>query len=249
MVIAGDGSTDPAADLKRLAASTDALLGALDTLTDAQVRIPSTLPGWTRGHVLTHIARNADAMGNLVTWAVSGVRTPMYPSAEARNADIEAGADRPAADIVADVAGSADRLAAALTALAAAGPEATARTVVFGTAQGPGRPASRIAPHRRREVEVHRADLGLGYRPEDWPEDFVRETLDDLSRHPRRAAEAGIAALVTDDGVRWPLADGADRTIELIGPASSLAAWLLGRPAPVSLSTSDGSPVPPPPPF
>ena len=32
-------------------------------------RAPSALPGWTRAHVLTHLARNADAMVNLLTWA------------------------------------------------------------------------------------------------------------------------------------------------------------------------------------
>lgn len=249
MVSAGTGSPDPAAALQHLAASTSSLLRALDGLTDDQVRAASALPGWTRGHVLTHLSRNADGMGNLVTWAVSGVRTPMYPSAEARNADIEAGAGRPARELVADVAGSADRLAGALTALVAAGPEALARSVVFGTAQGPGRPAHRIASHRRREVEVHRADLDLDYRPQDWPADFVRQTLDDVSGHPRGVAEAGIAALVSDDGTRWPLATRAGTTTELIGSPSSLAAWLLGRTPPAALSTSDASPVPPPPPF
>src|SRR5256885_15091039 len=60
---------------------------------------PSLLPGWTRGHVLTHVARNGDGLGNLLRWARTGTETPMYASREARRADIEAGAGRSAAEI------------------------------------------------------------------------------------------------------------------------------------------------------
>ena len=54
-------------------------------LTDSQARAPSLLPGWTRGHVVTHLARNADALRNLLTWARTGIPTPMYPSRQARD--------------------------------------------------------------------------------------------------------------------------------------------------------------------
>src|ERR1041385_6710494 len=56
---------------------------------------PSRLPGWTRGHVVTHVARNAEALTRLLAWARTGIEPPMYPSAQARDADIEAGAARP----------------------------------------------------------------------------------------------------------------------------------------------------------
>ena len=45
---------------------------------------PSLLPGWSRGHVLTHLARNADGAVNLLTWARTGVETPQYVSQEQR---------------------------------------------------------------------------------------------------------------------------------------------------------------------
>ena len=48
------------------------------------------LPGWTVGHVLTHVARNADAYTNLLTWARTGVETPAYASPEAREALLRA---------------------------------------------------------------------------------------------------------------------------------------------------------------
>ena len=98
--------------LDRLAAATGRLLATASALSDAQAREPSLLPGWTRGHVLCHIARNADGMVNLLNWARTGTETPMYASAESRTADIEAGAGRHAAELTADVRESAARFAA-----------------------------------------------------------------------------------------------------------------------------------------
>jgi hypothetical protein len=45
---------------KELSTATDSLVDGIGRLTDADARGPSLLPGWTRGHVLTHLARNAD---------------------------------------------------------------------------------------------------------------------------------------------------------------------------------------------
>ena len=80
------------ADLLALDEATSRLVRTADALTDAEAAGPSLLPGWTRGHVLTHLARNADALVGLVDGALTGVAAPMYPSVEARAADIEAGA-------------------------------------------------------------------------------------------------------------------------------------------------------------
>src|SRR6266550_7232301 len=105
--------------LDRLAAATDRLLATAAALSDARAREPSLLPGWSRGHVLTHIARNADGLANLLRWAGTGRETPMYASAASRTADIEAGAGRPAAELAADVAGTAEAFAAEAASLPA----------------------------------------------------------------------------------------------------------------------------------
>jgi len=34
--------------------------------------------------------------------------------------------------------------------------------------------------HRLREVEMHHVDLGVGYTPRDWPEDYVAWDLEVL---------------------------------------------------------------------
>ncbi|HSN07046.1 MAG TPA: maleylpyruvate isomerase family mycothiol-dependent enzyme, partial [Candidatus Angelobacter sp.] len=83
-----------AADLAALDASTASLARTLAAVDDEVARRPSLLPDWSVGHVLTHVARNADGMVRLVDWALTGVPQPMYDSLDARNADIEAGAGR-----------------------------------------------------------------------------------------------------------------------------------------------------------
>ncbi|MGH3319683.1 MAG: maleylpyruvate isomerase N-terminal domain-containing protein, partial [Streptosporangiaceae bacterium] len=93
-----------------LTVATDRLVATIDGLSDEDVRGPSLLPGWTRGHVLAHIARNADAMRNLVTSARTGADIPMYPSRERRDADIERDAPRPSAEHRRDLAESARAL-------------------------------------------------------------------------------------------------------------------------------------------
>src|SRR5262245_10304249 len=89
--------------IEAVEAATESLYASIAGLTEPQAREASLLPGWSRGHVLTHIARNADALTNLVTWARTGVETPMYSSRDQRAADIEAGSGRPAVQLVEDV--------------------------------------------------------------------------------------------------------------------------------------------------
>jgi maleylpyruvate isomerase len=116
------------------------LTGQLATLTDKQVVQPCALPGWTRAHLLTHLARNADALLNLVRWAETGTETPMYPGGSGqREADIEADVTRPPDVIRRDVTQSADRLDRALAAL-----PTDAWTRMVRNAQGQPIPASRI---------------------------------------------------------------------------------------------------------
>src|SRR5688500_14161714 len=80
--------------LDALERADERLLQAVTELGDAAVRGASGLPGWSRGHLLTHLARNADALLNLVIWARTGVEHPMYASRADRDADIEEGANR-----------------------------------------------------------------------------------------------------------------------------------------------------------
>lgn len=71
--------SDPGSLSQRIRTTTARLAATAAALTDDQVREPSLLPGWSRGHVLTHVARNADGLRNLLIWARTGVETPQYP--------------------------------------------------------------------------------------------------------------------------------------------------------------------------
>ena len=82
-------------NLARLADASARLLTTVDGLSDEEVRGPSGLSGWSRGHLITHLARNADGIRNMLLCARTGEDAFMYPSGALRNADIEAGATRP----------------------------------------------------------------------------------------------------------------------------------------------------------
>jgi maleylpyruvate isomerase len=219
----GAGGRDLQAALDEMAEATDRLLTSVDGLSEHACREPSLLPGWSRGHVLTHLARNADGPANLALAAVTGDGRPMYPGGpDARETAIEAGAGRHPADLRIDLADSAERL---LEAFADFPPEAQAREVAMrsgATAYGWEIPAIRT-----REVEIHHVDLDAGYTPDDWSPDFAARTLDQLSPFFRDNRDCPVGVLAATDGHgRWEVA-GAGPT--LAGPRSALVGWLTGR--------------------
>ncbi|HEY5880472.1 MAG TPA: maleylpyruvate isomerase N-terminal domain-containing protein, partial [Nakamurella sp.] len=61
-----------AGDIGRLQRESGMAMGTVASLDDDEVSKPSKCDGWTRAHVITHLARGADAMTNLATWAVTG---------------------------------------------------------------------------------------------------------------------------------------------------------------------------------
>jgi len=211
----------------RLAVATGRLLATATTLSDAQVREPSLLPGWTRGHVLTHIARNADGLGNLLRWARAGTEIPMYASAEARSKDIEAGSGRPAADLVTDVRESA----AAFAAEAATVPDG-AWTVQVRALNGPPFPAIGVLDRRLSEVEIHHVDLAAGYTPGDWPADFVTDALSRVADSFTGRDDAP-RCLIWADGAPHGYRIGPEHPdtprVIVHGPAADVLAWLIGR--------------------
>src|SRR5690349_18912052 len=113
--------------------------GLVERLTDDELAAPSALPDWSRAHVVAHLARNADALVNLLDWARTGVETPMYPSREARDAGIEATVALPPAELRADYAAACARFAEAVEATPAEAWTATLRNM-----QGRELPASDV---------------------------------------------------------------------------------------------------------
>jgi len=164
----------PDRDLDLVRDAQAALASHLESLAAGSVdpAAPSLLPGWSLGHVLTHLARNADGLTRVLEGAERGEALEQYPGgAESRNAAIEAGAGRPWPDLVADVRESGARFAAQVA--------AQQRWDGGGVnARGRAIPAAEVPFLRVREVFVHHADLGLpGYGPQQWPGEYAREEL------------------------------------------------------------------------
>jgi maleylpyruvate isomerase len=173
---------------------------AVAGLSAADLRRPTALPGWTRAHVVAHVVANARALGNLVHWAATAERTPMYESATQRADEIERGARQPAEVLASSVSRSARALAEAMAAL---GSEQWERWVV--TAQDRKVRASEVPWMRAREVCVHAVDLGAGATFADLPDDFLAALEEDVTA---RRGEV-------------PLVDA---------PLPERIAWLTGRP-------------------
>ncbi len=232
---------DPAAlraALDEMAASTDRLLATVDGLDDAALRAPSRLPGWTRAHVLTHVARNADGLVNLTTWARTGEETPMYAGGQAgRAAEIEAGVDRHIGDVRLDISDSAERL---LGAFADFPDEGLTRELVFGA--GTAVFGWEIPLIRIREIEIHHVDVDAGYTPAHWSEEFANRTLDQLAPFFRDERDMPVGRLTASDSDRtWEVAAAGPA---LTGPTNALLAWLTGRSSGDGLQLDTGDPVP-----
>ncbi|RKN06266.1 maleylpyruvate isomerase family mycothiol-dependent enzyme [Streptomyces radicis] len=179
------------------AEGTALLLATVEGLTDDELSGPSALPGWTRRHVLAHVASNAEALGRLLHWARTGERTPMYASPERRAADIEEGARRPAPQLRSWARESAEALAAASAEL----PQRAWSAEVV-TAQGRTVTAAEVPWMRAREVCVHAVDLAAGVTFADLPEGFCAALAAEVTA--RRAARdelpaAGLAGLTPPD--------------------------------------------------
>lgn len=148
-----------------------ALQADLEGLDDATARAPSLLPGWSVGHLLTHLARNGDSVVWRLEGAALGELRDQYPGGlEQRRADIDSGAARPVAELVADVRASSAAVARVMAELPEAAWDAPSRT-----SRGVVEPSRDAVFSRWREVVVHHGDLG--FRPVLLPGGLVSEWL------------------------------------------------------------------------
>ncbi len=206
------------------------LTDAVEGLDDVAMRRPSLLPGWTRGRVVSLLARNAAGLVNLLLWARTGVEHPMYASRADRDADIEEGSRRMAAVLREDLTAASDRFLTAVEELPA---EAWDAQVVL--ASGRQIDACTVPWLRWQEVSVHLVDLDAGVGFGDLPEGHEERLLDWV------VTEFAERADVPPVRLRVDLADGRQRSWELAGntlgsdspdvggPAPTVLAWLTGR--------------------
>jgi maleylpyruvate isomerase len=168
-----------------LADSATRFLGTAQALTDDELRDASGLPGWTRAHVLTHVARAADSRTRMLRAAQAGRVGRQYPSEEARAEAIAAGACRPPAVIRADAHRA---VRDCLTAIRRHPSQLWDAPAIWLRAAR--RPVRGVVPSLRGELEYHHVDLAAGYQPADWPGDFVATELSRVTGLMDRRADA-----------------------------------------------------------
>ncbi|BBH67033.1 maleylpyruvate isomerase [Actinoplanes sp. OR16] len=224
---------DPLVLMTDVEQSTEALLREAEGWDPSVVAEPSGLPGWTVGHVLTHLARNAEAYTNLLVWARTGVETPAYANPAAREEGIEAGCRRPLAEQLGDLRAAHDRFADAAAAMPAAAWAAHLPPI--------GQSAAGVPWARLREVEVHRVDLDRGYTPADWTDAFALRLLREIVA---AAPEGSPALTLRPLGLEHPLQLGEGDGPAVSGPTKSLAAWLAGRAGGADLTVSPDGELP-----
>ena len=198
----------------------------------ADLRAPSLCEGWSRAHVLAHVARNAEAIQRLAQWAVDGQPRPMYPGGtHVRAAEIEAGAAKPgpaSPDDPRPAGAFADDLAATAAALdphlvALGGGLAVDEVEMRGGLMVPPLVLPRL---RLREVVFHHVDLDDGFGFADVEPELVRAFVDDAVGRLTATAGAPGLRVVSDEGDMWVVADGA---VTVRGARAALLLWLARR--------------------
>jgi maleylpyruvate isomerase len=202
-----------------------------------QVAAPCRLPGWSRGHVLSHLSRNADALTNLLTWARTGVESRMYATPDARDDDILAGAGRGLPEQLADLTASGARFLAAAREV----PEDRQPFLVL-SGQGRQIPAHEIPWLRVREVWLHLVDLDAGYDIGILPDGVAWTLTEDVAAALTPRTEVLADLRVSGYGtIRLgtvpPAGEASPRTV-IQGSPQQLAGWLTGRSAPAGLAAT-----------
>jgi maleylpyruvate isomerase len=173
--------------------ATQRLLDEARLMAGPDLRAPSLLPGWSRAHVLAHLARGANAMRNLLIGARAGQDRPAYASPQARDADIHKSAAAEAEELVNDLASSA----MALRTVARQLPDQAWRYQVR-VLDSPRFPASQLLIRRLAEVELHHCDLGIGYGHDQWTAVFAAMELGE----PMRSQRAERLGYIQPESVR-----------------------------------------------
>lgn len=225
---------DQPIDLDHLADAGQRLTRTVDGLHDDDWSADSLLPGWTRAHVVAHLALNGEALTGVLAGMLDNEPVPMYASAEARDHDIEELAAAERSEL-------RERLLASLTAFAE-----TAQAVPDNAWSGrfervPGGqalPLDAVPLMRVREIEIHHADLGLAYTAEDWPHSFAEVVVDGMVR--RLEPQRGFRVRPLDSERTWEVGEVAEDGVVVTGPVAHLAWWLTGRPPSDQVTSSRG---------
>lgn len=224
-------------NLALLDRETATLLTTVEGLTTQDLTRATLCAGWTVGHVLTHLSRNAEALLNLVRWAVDGAERDAYASDAARTADIEAGAGRDLQDLVTDLRSSGARFRREAEELCGPAGEATVHSRLGTPVTG-----AQVIAMRSLEVVFHHVDLLAGYTFDDADPAWVARTM---SRGARRwdALPQAPGLTLRPSGLAPLDIGGGGESVN--GTAGALLLWL-ARGRADGLSSEADLPAPPP---
>lgn len=215
----------------------------LSLIDNADFDEETNLAGWTRSHLIAHVAYNAIALCNLMHWANTGEKTPMYASPEARNEEITYGATLNPDALRNLHEHSVARLDVAWRETS---DQAWANEVL--TAQGRTVPAGETLWMRSREVWIHAVDLGAVAGFGDIPEVILRTLAAEITaKWAGLGHGAGLVLIHATTGDRYPAAPAAEggREVEVSGDLAAIVRYAAGRGA-EGVTSPDGE-VPNPP--
>ncbi|MEV6639537.1 maleylpyruvate isomerase family mycothiol-dependent enzyme [Amycolatopsis sp. NPDC051371] len=199
-------------------------LAVVESLSDSDFRTDSRLPGWSKAHVVGHVARNAEALTRLATWARTGMETPMYADRSQRAAEIEESAALPPQELRKSLVDSAQRLDSELGRLEPGGWTAQVRSALGRTI-----PAAEVPWMRIREVWLHATDLGSDTLFDGIPEGVVDLLLDDVCANlSGKDGCPSVTVAPADRNTEWRLGAG-DPGATAHGRAAGLVGWVTGR--------------------
>lgn len=226
-----------AQNLQLLDVETDRLLTTCTRLTEDDARGDTLCEGWDVAHLLTHVARNAEALSNMVMWAVDGEERQPYASPESRDAAIEQGARRSLEEICADVRDTAFRFRELAQELTGPAGEAEVRTRTGTTVKG-----HQVIAMRILEVVFHHVDLRTDYTFDQADPAWVARTLRRGVAQWEAAGAAPGLTLQPDGLPALPLGGGGP---EVTGTPGQLLLWL-ARGRAEGLTSDVDLPEPPP---
>jgi len=209
--------------------ATQRLLGYTIGISDEDWHKPSPLPGWSRAHLATHLARNADHLRLIAEAVEAGREQPVAPSRAERFAELERGADRGGLELQIDLDTTAGALQQTIERLTHW--EAKVRL------RGKDWPLAVIPLARLHEVCIHHIDLDCEFGPDAvdpaaaaW---LLRWVLDLLADADLPSLRIEADSLVADLGRGGEL-----RTVS--GSDARLWAWLSGRLAADGVAGAEG---------
>lgn len=216
-----------------IARADQALVRTVDALSDHEYAEPSQLPGWSRGHVVAHLALNAEGLAGVLHGAHLGRPRPMYASPDARDVDIAGLATAEPTELRERFLAATARFGEALEAMS----ESDWDGRFERTPGGPDFALGNVVLMRLREVEIHHADLDAGYSAADWPEDFRRILLESMTKRPYPAP---FSVRPTDLDGTWHYGEGSGGPV-VSGTSAALGWWLTGRGAGEGLTSDAGA--------